>query len=355
MEEKQNNIAEEKEIDLLALANKIWTNKKFILKALGIGLFIGLIVAFSIPKEYTTTVVLMPDTQASSTSSMSSLAALTGINLGGANNGDALASPDLYPNVFQSTPFIEGLFDFKVKDTKQGIDTTLYSYFEDFQKQAWWIYLLKAPGALIRTFSSDDSISLDDDYDKRILSNKEMSIIEALQSRLIVSSEKKTGITKIEVTMQSPEISAFLADSLTSYFQSYIIKYRTQKAREDLVFTEKLYEDARVNYDVSQQKLASFLDGNMHVVSAKYRTNQKKLEDEMALTYSIYNQTAQQLQLAKVKVQNTTPVFTVIQPAIEPLYPIKPKRKIIVISFAVLATAGACLWLLRREFVKLIY
>ena len=62
--EKQQTISEVieyKEIDLLELAHKVWNGKKLIFKACGVAVVLGLIVAFSIPKEYTTTVVLAPE------------------------------------------------------------------------------------------------------------------------------------------------------------------------------------------------------------------------------------------------------------------------------------------------------
>jgi uncharacterized protein involved in exopolysaccharide biosynthesis len=347
MEEK-NNIAGEKEIDLLALANKIWANKKFILKALGIGLVIGLIVAFSIPKEYTTMVVLVPDGQSSGSGTMGSLAAMAGINLGNTGS-DALASPNLYPSVFESTPFIKGLFNMKVKDSKEGIDTTLYSYMNNYQKSAWWTYIFKIPGSLMGLFPSDGADSEDIVKNSRVVSKEEKGIIEALKGRIIVSSNKKTAATSIEVTMQSPEISAYLVDTLISYFQSYIIDYRTQKARNDLEYVEKLYMDSKNNYQMAQQQLAAFIDGNLNVVSAKYRINQDRLQNEASLAYSVYNQTAQQLQMARVKVQDNTPVFTVIQPAVEPLLPVKPQKKIIVVVFLFLSFIGASIWVLRND------
>lgn len=354
MEEKKNNIAEEKEIDLLALANKIWVNKKFILKVLGIGLVIGLIVAFSIPKEYTTTVVLMPEAQSATGGTMGSLAALAGINLGNAVETEVLASPDLYPNVFQSTRFLKGLFNINVRDSELNVDTTFYEYLSNYQRQTWWSYILGVPGFLIGLVSPQDAPSNDTITSNRVISKEEMGIINGLKDRITVYSDKKTAVTTIEVTMQSPEISAYLADTLTSYFQSYIIDYRTQKARKDLQYAEKLYTDSRTNYHMAQQQLAAFIDGNLNVVSAKYRTTQDRLQNEAALAYSVYNQTAQQLQLAKVKVQDNTPVFTVIQPAIQPLVPSKPSKKLIVIGFMFLALVGSGIWVLREDLRLLI-
>ena len=60
MEETQSSGTTAEEIDLLDLAKKIWARRIFVLKAAGIGAIAGLIIAFSIPKEYTTTVKWPP-------------------------------------------------------------------------------------------------------------------------------------------------------------------------------------------------------------------------------------------------------------------------------------------------------
>ena len=53
--------------------------------------------------------------------------------------------------------------------------------------------------------------------------------------------------------------------------------------------------------------------------------------------------------MAKLKVQNTTPVFTVIQPAVKPLQASKPSKKIILVCFMFLSLLGASLWTLRND------
>lgn len=350
--QRQDNISEEKEIDLLALGKKIWLKKKFILKVVGIGFIFGLVVAFSIPKEYSTAVILIPDAKTSGSSSISSLASIAGINLSNVTNSDILASPELYPDIFKSTSFLKGLFDIKVRDLEQNIDTTLYVYIKN-QKLTWWSYLFKIPAKINKSSRNDNSSIRDTIRNRRVISNEELEIIESLKNRITISSEKKTGITTIEVIMQSPEISAFVADTLTSYFQSYIIDYRTQKARTDLAYAEKLNEEAKSAYYKAQQKLAMFIDGNMNVVSAQYKATQEQLQNEVTLTYSVYNQTAQQLQIAKVQVQNTTPVFTIIQPAVEPTKPSNPSKKIVLFSFIFLSSIIGSTWILRKDIWKM--
>ncbi|MDR3056692.1 MAG: chain-length determining protein [Prevotella sp.] len=355
MEETKN--INEKEIDLLAMANKLWLRKKFILKVLGIGFIIGLIIAFSIPKEYTTTVILTPDNQSSSSGTISSLAALAGINVSSGSSKDALASPDLYPAILNSTSFLKGLLNIEVRE--DDTDMPLSTYIKEYQKKPWWEHVKTLPSRLLSSLSSssNDNPKIKNDsitHSARYIPSSEMSAMSALKARFDVSYDKKTGITTVDVTMQNPEISAFIADTLTYYLQSYIIDYRTQKARMDLQYAEKLYEESKENYYKTQADLAMFIDRNMNVVSASYRTTQEKLQNEMNLSYSIYNQTAQQLQMAKIKVQNTTPVFTIIQPAVQPFNPSRPQKNIIVIGILFLSFVGATIWILRNDILDII-
>jgi uncharacterized protein involved in exopolysaccharide biosynthesis len=71
------------------------------------------------------------------------------------------------------------------------------------------------------------------------------------------------------------------------------------------------------------------------------RTYGDRLQNEAQLAFTLYNQTAQQMQLAKAKVQETTPVFAVLEPATVPQLPSKPSKAMILIVFIFLAFVGA--------------
>lgn len=348
----ETNIGKEldsaKEIDLLDLGKKLWEKRKFILKASVLGAVIGIGIAFSIPKEYSTTVILAPEARSSSnTGSVSALAAMAGFNIGGAD--DAGISPELYPSIMHSTPFIVGIFNVRVNDIDNNIDTTLYAYLKDYEKRTWWSKIAGAPGAFIGFFLQTKTEENPNIINNLALTKDQLDVFNNLKGRLAVSVDKKTQIITLVSTMQDPQISALIADTLTSYLQSYIINYRTQKARQDLIFTEKLYTEAKKDYSDAQEKYARYLDENQNVVMASYRVNQEKLLNETTLAYTVYNQMAQQLQLAKVKVQDTTPVYTIIQPSIIPLLPIKPNKKLIVIGFIFISMIGASVRVIAKD------
>ena len=351
----KNAIDQEQEIDLIELVKKLWENRKFIFKACGIALLVGIVIAFSIPKEYTTTVTLAPEANNSQSGGIGALAAMAGINLQ-QNAGEDFPS-ELYPNVATSTPFLKGLFDIQVRDSIKNIDTSLYTYLNENQKKAWWSYIFSAPFKLIGLFSSqkEDDRMLQDAHDSKVivLSKKQQDILLALKDRINVSVDKKTGVITLSSTMQNPKISATVADTVISYMQKYIVGYRTQKARQDKDFTEQLYNEAQANYYKAQKNLSTYMDENIGIVSARYRNTQERLQNEANVAFGIYNQMAQQLQMSKMKVQDTTPVYTIIQPAVVPLKASSPKKILILIALLFLAAVGSGGWILLKDsFIK---
>lgn len=349
---------QEQEIDLIELAQKIWAERKLVFKACGIAAVIGIVVAFSIPKEYETKVTLAPETTGGKgiSGSMGALASMAGINLGGGANGEDALSPELYPNIVSSTPFLVELFNVNVENKEGNINTTLFDYMDNHQKSTWWSYILSAPfkalGWTMSLFRGDEKEDGNNEVNPFSLTKDQQRVAEQISKSITSSVDKKSGVITLAVTMQDPLISAALTDTVMKKLQNYIIDYRTNKARHDLAFTEKLYKEAKNSYYKAQQAYAAYTDGNMNVVMARYKTEQERLQNEMNLAYNVYNQVAQQLQMSKAKVQEITPVYTVVQPAVVPLKPSKPSKPLILIGFVFLAAFGSIGWILVKDMFK---
>ena len=197
----------EQEIDLIELAKRLWGERKFLFKCCGVAIVVGLVVAFSIPKEYSTTVKLAPETSDPSKKmgNLGGLAAMAGINLGSSAGSDAI-SPDLYPDVVQSTPFLLELFPVEVTDKEKELSTTLYDYMSEHQRKAWWGYIVSAPfkalGAVMSLISGDEEES--EGLNPYHLTKDQEEVVKALQERVSVSVDKKTLVITASVQMQDP-------------------------------------------------------------------------------------------------------------------------------------------------------
>ena len=73
------------------------------------------------------------------------------------------------------------------------------------------------------------------------------------------------------------------------------------------------------------------------------------LENEMQLKYNTFTTLNVQLQAANAKVQDRTPVFTVIKGATVPVKPAGPKRVLFTIGMLILATIITSLYLVRKD------
>ena len=349
---KQSSVSspEEQEIDLLELAGKVWAERRLVLKWCGVAVVVALIVGFSIPKEYTTTVMLAPEVEGGSRSlgGLSSLAGMAGINVNAGESSDALY-PELYPEIVSSVGFTTELFPVSVEDEEGELKTTLYNYLKEEQRFPWWSAILSLPFKCIGWITSlfqDEEENVGQGIDPFRLTEDETDVVKMLNERISVSVDKKTSVITLSVTMQDPLISATMTDTVMQKLQNYITEYRTNKARHDLDFTQKLYDEAQKKYYDAQQAYADYVDMNQNISLRSVQTRQERLQNEMNLAYNLYNQTAQQLQLAKAKVQENTPVYTIVQAATVPLKASKPSKLMILVGFVFLAGVISVGWIL---------
>lgn len=328
---------DEKEIDLLELAAKLWHQKKKLIKWSVCGAVIGLIVAFSIPKEYATSVKLAPEANDSKVSAggLGALASMAG--LGSSGGGADAVYPMLYPDVVSSVPFVTSLFDVVVPMKEDDRKMTVQQYMEDEVRSPWWSFLFKIPGAIIGIFKSSEEEEEGHKLDNFQLTQNESQLVEALNKRVSASVDAKTSVVTIDVSMQDPLVSAVLADTVVSRLQQYITAYRTNKSRQDLEYAVKLNDEAKQTYYDAQQKLAEYQDRNQGLAFNSAKTTLARLENEAQLAFSLYNQTAQQVQKAQAKVQETTPVYAIVTPATVPVKPASPRKAMILIGFTFLA------------------
>ena len=97
-------------------------------------------------------------------------------------------------------------------------------------------------------------------------------------------------------------------------------------------FILEQHNRAELHYLNTQQKFANYQDANRGISSASARIEGERLQSDYSLANNIYNNLSQQLEQARIKVQETTPVIRVIEPSKELGNKIKPKRGMIIIT-----------------------
>ena len=164
--------------------------------------------------------------------------------------------------------------------------------------------------------------------------------------KLLTFVDKKTSITNISITLQEATVTAIVANSIAEKLQEYITSYRTSKAKEDFSYLEKLFKDRQQEYYTAQKKYADYMDANDNLILESIRTEQDRLQNDMNLAFQVYSQVANQLQIARAKVQEEKPIFAIVEPAVIPSQPSGVGIKVYALLFTFLSVSTTCCWIL---------
>ena len=143
-----------------------------------------------------------------------------------------------------------------------------------------------------------------------------------------------------------------MADSVRERIQRFIITYRTGKAQRDVEYYQKLTDDARSTYEKTRRKYAEVADQNTDVILETVKSKIEDLENTMQLQYNAYTTVSSQLEAARAKLRQYTPVFTVIEGAAVPVLHSGPKRMLMVIGFVFGVFVVMTLYFLRNILFK---
>ena len=343
--------AEKQEVDLMDYARKLWISRKVLFKAAGIAAVLGVIIALTTPRQYTVNVTLAPESGKSGAGGLSSLASMFGVGgMSMGNDADAL-NVMLYPNILESTPFILDLMDTPVKTIDEELpDTTLSVYLTEYTSNSLIGNIISLPfralGGLISLFVTEEEELTPDTINPFQLTKDQADIVKGIKRLLVANVDKKTGITTISVTMQDPMVAAILTDTVVYKLKEHITKYRVSKAEEDYKYWEKLYQQHKEEYYEAQKNYAEYTDANKNVILQSVSIEQERLQNEMSLAFQTYSNVANQLQMAKAKVQEAKPVFALVEPVTVPLKPSGRGRGMTVILTVFLIVAGTGAWIL---------
>ena len=338
------------EIDLLEVFRKIWAGRKTIYKTVAVFFVIALIIVFTSPKEYKSEITLVVETS-SSGSSISGLlqqfGGLAGINMSKTEK-EALV-PDLYPEVIKSTPFLFEIMKQKVVESKYDSTITVEQYLDRHTRSSLanviMGYTIGLPGKIIGwvrgkqntsintklpIFSSDSASNLS--FEPIKITKEQSEITEALANCINTEQDfKKSNKFLISIEMQDPLVVAQVTSYVVKNLTKYIIEYRTKKAKTDLTFVSARTAEAEAKYLEAQQALAAYKDRNKNVILSSVLIEEAQLQSEFDLAFDVYGALAKQLEQSKIKVQEVTPVFNVMDPAQVPLTKNKPKTSLTLI------------------------
>lgn len=329
-------------LQYLILIQSVFRNRRNLLIFTGAGFFLGILIAFTTPKEYQSSSYILLESEggASSMGQMGALAGLAGINMSQFQSGQMALTSDIFPDVIQSRDFLREISKEQFKfESKSGEILSLEEYY--FKERPSNIvkktlrFIFNIPAMIDGWFSKPDPKPTDlgqageTQNDYLSLTSKELFAVGELKKRIEI--EEKDKLVRLNVSMPEPLIAAQVNAKVLERLIEYVTEYKVGRQRRNLEFIEERVLEMEKKFNDAQMKLASFRDSNQGLISRRVSTREEQLELEFNLAFNIYNTIRQEMEQTAIQLKKETPIFTVLEKAAIPLGPSKPNKPLILI------------------------
>jgi capsular polysaccharide biosynthesis protein len=337
MSEFNNQHIHEDEIDLVELLKKVYKEKKLIFKYSIIAAVVGVVFALFQPNQYTSSTTFIPQLSSdvkTGSSSLSGLASLAGINLGGME-GSSEFPPTLYPQVVESVPFRLELLSSNIRVNNSEL--TLREYFLKYNNSLNLVetvkkYTIGLPSLILGLFKADEKF-VSDSTSIYSLTEEDHKLFEKLSKIFSLSINDMEGFITMSFTDKDKIVSAQVTHTAETLLQEKIIEFKVKSSKELLDFTTRQFNEKKIAFEKLQDDRAVFVDNNINISSSLFRNKLSRIESELSIAKAIVQQLASQVEQAKLQVSKDTPVFTTIKPVTVPFKKSAPSRSLIVIIF----------------------
>ena len=310
------------EIDLIELLKTAWNGRKQIIIISFVFVLVGAAAALLSPVVYSSsTTFINSQTESSSSSGLSGVATLVGINLGGMSSGSEIPAT-MYPQIGESIEFKRALLDSYI-DEKQQIKL------EDF----------------LADYNAVEK-SVTENNNKLFISQYEDALFNVINEVISISVNQKDGFVTILANMPESEYAANTCINAREILQETIINNKIKSAKQKLEYSEKQLASKRIEFKEIQNKLAYFNDSNLNLVTSSVINERDKLEAEFQIINAVMIELSKQVEQRKLQVSEDTPVFSIIKEASMPVLRSSPKRTQMVLVFGFVGLVVSILYTL---------
>ena len=298
------------------------------------GALCGLVYAVSVPRQYDSAAVLLPEASNTSASvtKLKNMTALVGRTLD--FSPDAV-KPLFYGDVILSVPFLEEILDTRVSTLDGEVNTTLRDYLLNYEKQPWWGVVTNLPGRIKNALKKRDVLQGDaPDGGPEMLTEDEMELLDVLSNRIVADVAYITKRDVIRVRMQDPNVAYQTVVAIIANLQRHIQDYRTVKNTENYRFMSEICERERDRLVDERMEYAIESDSNMDIASSIGKVDLSQKAEQIQMDLEIYAQMYLQCKLAQMNADSMVPAFRVLQPPMVVLKAAEPRIPVSMLRFS---------------------
>ena len=301
---------------------KTWQLIRVVLIVIGI----GFVVYLTTPNSYQINTLLLVETnpQGASSKGLGALAQVSGINLGASSSDQAFLDPNLYPVIVQSKPFLLELMTSKVKSELYPDSVSLFKYMVETKPENGILKILKNPLSVFRASASVDDLALvGEGKSKSSYLPLEIYAMSQIAKRIAISTEG--SLLTISTEMPEQGLSLQFSERVRHQIEVYSSRYILEKQSGQVEYLNGQFLIAERNFKDAQNAVSRFREQNQGIALESLRAREQNLVNDSNLKFDLYRTLAQELELAKVKLNSLRPIFSEIDPPVVPNKPTNPK------------------------------
>jgi uncharacterized protein involved in exopolysaccharide biosynthesis len=311
------------DISVLRVANALLRHSRATIGFPIVVVVLVILFTLLLPRSFTSSAALMPQSEESALSQFASFAADLGMPL---STSSSAQSPEFYESLLRTRGLLEAAV------------STEYVFATGDDPAAE-----PRRGTLVELYGMNDP-----DPRRRV-----EDAIDQLDEDLSTQADAVIGTLNLAVQTRVPDLSRAVAERLLELVDEFDAETRQTRAAAERVFVGSRLESARAELLGMEDSLESFLEANRRYQSSpNLRFEYERLQRRVALRQQVASSLAIAYEEARVEEVRDTPVLTVVDP---PRRPVKPDSRGIVLKALVafiLALIAGSAWALGREFAR---
>lgn len=328
------------EFDVTDLIRLLWKRKSFILKTTLICLCFGVLVVLLSPKQYTSISTFIPQKPQTNSEQRALDAYLQKENPNIYETNEIL-NASLYPQVIENISFRKKIIYMPVCEGHNGEKISLVEYLSSDKYRPFhlgqWIrkYTIDLP-ATIRMANGEDIVNENTGKDTSLitLSQREEQAIDMLQKGVTLWIGEDNAL--LNVTTEDPLITARLAQNILSLLKEEVTNYRSTKIEEQWAFLKQQQEIAIQELESKRKEMTNLQTTRHSFPTQNIDITKSFLLAEYQQIFNNYQNINQRLERLKLKKQDTTPAFTMLEEIYVPYQASNTKQGIIITAFVAL-------------------
>jgi capsule polysaccharide export protein KpsE/RkpR len=198
-------------------------------------------------------------------------------------------------------------------------------------------YTIGLPGTIMKAIQGETQTPIATQGGGRAYPTEaEEQAIKAVEGLISSSVDQETGLMSVSVTAGEARLAAGLTESFLQHLTDRVSAIRTEKARRNLAFMEERFAEVEQELRAAEEELATFVDRNSGIQSARLETERERLQRQVSFKSELYQQLQAQVTQARIELQRSEPVITVVEEPVPPMERSAPNRTLIVLVCLIL-------------------